>query len=365
MWYQILYVILPGVALAFPFLSNEALKARGRRKQNSLAASTHAESHAEIASIASGGASKAEVEAPIERQPLEGSKSFQYGLKLLEKRGLENSAYDIYGYLFSLLKELQSLNGKLALSDSDQRIRLAYAKYNPLISKINELTAPNYYGDFLRNPDHWDEAQKKRKQVELAVLALAKETSKDIRRLNSSQELNFKVSVESIIGKAASDAESKNSDSAVTDLLSEQFGMASELNGDLEGLTSAVALESSELARKQLEAQQDEDRRIEDELAAKKFKAGSKSSIDLNAEEQRTLRPVMLSRQLFKKTFSIYGPGGGEKNFLVSQINSVTGESHWQEFSSIYKAASWVDTAVVAEEEKHDFKCGCVYCRED
>ena len=358
MWAHLLTFVIPGVMISVPFLANEVVKrTENMGKQLALGSG---KSSAENAL-----AETAQVKAAEQRDYFEeGKQRFIAGVRSLEKRALENETHDIYGYIYGLIRELQSLDAKLRLIGVEQQARLTYTKYAPLISKIAELTAPNYYGDFVRNPDHWSDVERKRAQVERSVLALAREVTGDIRRLNSSQELNFQVSVESIIGKATEADENSESEDSLNELLESSGGIQS-LNGDLNSLKEAVFTEAAALALSQEEEKRAVERKLKAEIEAKKFRAGSKSSIELKAEEQSVVRPKVISKELLKQSFTIYGPTATSKNYLVSHINSVTGENIWKEFSEVYKAAEWVDSTMLKEERKHDFKCNCIYCRVD
>lgn len=362
MWLQLIYFMLPSALVGIPVGAYSVRKFIGTRGTKEISSGSSALAEAQPRSAVGALAS---IERQLQEQESLGDSRFRSSLTVLEERIHENSSRNIYGYLLGLLEELQALDAKLRISGAVQQARLTYAKYAPLISKITDISASNYYGDFVRNPDHWDDPKRNRLQVELAVLALAKEVSGDIRLLNSSQELNFQVSVESIIGKAASAAQATDPDTAIERLFDENSKISmDELTGDIESLTAAVEVEAAALASKQLaESEADKLNAEARELEAKKFRGGSKSGLELQGEEQKSIRPELISREVHRHTFTIYGPGGDSKSHLVSQINSVTGESIWKEFPSVYGAADWVDEAIAEEEKKHSFKCDCVYCR--
>jgi len=356
MWLQMLYILLPSAMLGIPVVGHQLSK---------FARRNGAEGPKAIESGSRSSGARQEATQVLEASELRsapeyGDQRFRSSLQDLEKRALENSSWKIYGFLRALLEELRALDAKLRIDGATQQARLTYAKYAPLMSKIAEISASNVYGDFVRNPDHWKDPQRNRLRVELAVVSLAKEVSEDIRRLNSSQELNFQVSVESIIGKAGSAPQAADPDDAVTALLGVGDGVSmDELTGDIESLKSVVFNEAAELATRRA----DEEKAAEEELQAKKFQGGSKSALELRGEEQSALRPKLIDRTLFKQTYTIYGPGDNSKDYLVSYSNSITGENTWKSFKAVYEAAEWVDNRVLEEEKKHSFKCDCIYCR--
>lgn len=358
MWLQILAGLIPTLGVLVPLLGYNMSRAKSRAEialaeKMGTAALTGGGDSAMARAIEANGA------PPARAAKDSGHQRFLQSLKELERRTLENSNHNIYGYLSSLLEELQILDAKLKSAGIDQQAKLTYAKYLPIVGKVLELTAPSKYGDFIANPDHWSDPKRMRIQVELSVLAVAKEVSEDIRRLNSSQELNFQVSVESIIGKAAGAAEKPDEDSAIAELLKPTEGIG-EVDGTLDSLEDAVAREAIALkARQELEAAQ----KAEEE-SIKKFKAGSKHSLEVESKSKGP-RPTLLSKDRYQQRWTIYGQGDSDEKFLVAYSNAITGESSWKEFPTGFEAAKWVDSAMLTEEAKHDFKCNCVYCRDE
>lgn len=296
----------------------------------------------------------------------DGIRRFGKSVEVLEKRALENSDHNIYGYLASLLKELETLQLKLTSNGIDQQARLTYAKYLPLVQKVTELTSPNFYGDFIRNPDHWKNPQAMRKQVELSVLAVAQTVSEDIRRLNSEQQLDFQVNIESIIGKTAAELEEGSPEPDMAELLADPHERISGVKGNLESLTSAVTSEAEKLKARQ-EEEREAERAAEEEALQleKKFQAGSRAALEAEIQEQDRVRPTIISRELFRQTFTLYGPSSSSKNFLANHSNLITGEREWKEFNDSLEAAAWIDGLISQQEAKHDHNCNCVYCKED
>jgi len=292
-----------------------------------------------------------------------GRNDFKSSLSVLEKRALENSDHNIHGYISGLLKELNVLSTKIELNGIDQKARLTYAKYLPMVQKISELTASNYYGDFVRNPDHWDNPRQMRVQVELSVLAVAQEAAEDIRRLNSDQQLDFKVSVESLIGKVEEEAEEEDG-KFLEELLEGPQGKLGEIRGGLEGLTQTVQEEATRLKERQ-KRESDEAEAIAAEAKRKKIQAGSQKSREFEEKNGVAVRPLIIERKLFKQKLSIYGPKSSENNHLAHYLDEITGESKWESFKSALQAADWVDKIVRREEAKHDYKHDCVYCRSE
>lgn len=365
MWMQFLFPLLAGVTLV-PVLGWRIEKSLSKRLGlGELTAGSASESQQALPAAAA-----KELEQPRTAKGINGSileaarGKFGKSLDLLEKRALENSDNNIYEYLAGLIKELKVLGTKLAQDSSEQAARMTYTKYSPLVEKIVELTAPNYYGDFISNPDHWEDPKKMRVQVELSVLAVAKEASGDIRRLNSDQELDFKVSVESLIGKPLDDEDEEKTSAFMQELLEGPAMKIGEVGGGIKGLSEQVEAEAKRFMAQQLEDEKAaEVRRLEAEK--KRREGGSKSSLEFEKANRVAIREVIAHREFFKQTATIYGPNSSEDNYLVKYTDEITGVKKWTTHKGVMKAAETVDAIVLREEKKHDYKHSCVYCRED
>lgn len=283
-------------------------------------------------------------------------KNYNGALEQLERRALENQNYKIYGLLENLLEEFRDLSRKLMQIGLDQQSKLTYVKYTPVLAKLIELTSLNNYGDFVRNPDHWEDPERKRHQVELAVLAVAQSASDDIRRLNRSQELNFKVNVETIIGKAGALDTDGDSADMMQELLADPASSIETL-GSLESLKLAVDSEAAAL----------EERRAKEEAKSleeiSRTQAGSKAELELKAKLNGK-REVVAHKRFLKQEFNLYGKGEGSDKYLVAYSNDITGEVSWKEFKQLHEAADHIDDAMGLELKNHSFKCECIYCRD-
>jgi len=365
MWIQFLLPLLAGATLV-PVLGWRIEKSLSKRLGlGELTVGSETDGHQALPAAA-----VKELEKPNTARGINGSildaarGKFTNSLDLLEKRALENSDNNIYEYLAGLIKELKVLGAKLAQDGSEQAARMTYTKYSPLVEKLTELTAPNYYGDFISNPDHWEDPKKMRIQVEASVLAVAKEASGDIRRLNSDQELDFKVSVESLIGKSAEDEDEEKGSIFMEDLLSGPAMKIGEVGGGIKGLTEQVEAEAQRFKSRQLEDEKAaEARRLKEE--EKRREGGSKSSLEFEKANRVAIREVIAHREFFKQTATIYGPNSSEDNYLVKYTDEITGAKKWTTHKGVLKAAEAVDAIVLREERKHDYKHSCVYCRED
>lgn len=363
MWITVLSWLVPVLASAGPLLGLGVWSLKQRNKEaealegNSGAAAIEAGSGSNSPTPGAAAAAVARASA----QKLRGeAESFQESVATLERRALENSAHNIYGYLNGLVGELHALGHKLKTDSFEQRARMTYIKYTDLLSKIIEITSEGYYGSFVKDPDHWNNPQRMRVQVEAAVLAVAKEAAGDIKLLNADKTLNFKVSVESLVGQSGSLEE--DGDEQLKDLLASATDTV-DIYGDLNTLEEEVSAEAKALLDRQ--AEEERERIVREEKAAleAKFKAGSADSLKhaaVTAERKR-----VLLKERYKQSFEIFEARSSKEKVLALHSNSITGAKDWKDFKSIYDAALWIDGLIRDLEKKHDFRCECVYCQED
>lgn len=86
-----------------------------------------------------------------------------------------------------------------------QKRNISY-QLNYLFEKLIEVLRPEYYYEIKTRPTYWDNPKELALQVESAVISVNKELHKNMRLLNSSQELDFKVNLKILNGKGESDA---------------------------------------------------------------------------------------------------------------------------------------------------------------
>lgn len=284
------------------------------------------------------------------------SDKFNNLLKDVEQRKIENNKYTIYGYMSALYSELLNLDSKMKLNGISNQDELLYTKYNPILTKIVALTAPERYGSFIENPTHWSDAKRMINEVELAVLAVAKEATEDMRRMNAQEELNFQVSVETIIGKAGQAAKEDNPEDAIKSILEDSGIGFGNMSGDLEELKAQTETELKEILDKQAA-----DREKSNKELAAKVRRGSQSTLEFEAEFNLD-RPLLFSKEVKSKIYKVHGPGSGSQDFIVDVRDLVTEQCQWKRFTSSFDASVWIDNLMAEDEKKHTYDCICVYC---
>lgn len=289
------------------------------------------------------------------------SKKFSNMLETLEERKIENKEYSIYGYLVALFTELLKLDSKLKADGVDNQDELVYAKYAPILERITELTAPNYYGSFIKDPTHWNDPKKMRTQVEVSVFAVISEVAEDMRRINSSQELDFEINVESIIGNMNSEIES-DPERTLKNILEDTGSSLGNIQGNLEEMKSTAEAEIKTIMKRQNDDKEKEAARVTNLQLASTVRKGSKDTLEFEAELNKK-RTLLFSKVVYKKSYKIHGPGEGSKLFIVECYDQITEQRNWKRFNDAYTASAWIDDQMMKDEKLHPYNCECLYCK--
>lgn len=86
-----------------------------------------------------------------------------------------------------------------------QKDQITY-ELNYLFGKLIEVLRPEYYYEIKTKPEYWSNSEQLAKEVESAVIAVNNELHKNMRLLNSSQELDFKVNLKILNNKGEDNA---------------------------------------------------------------------------------------------------------------------------------------------------------------
>ncbi len=102
--------------------------------------------------------------------------------------------------LGSIRTNVRELFKRIKRTGTEQQVRIASIEYVDVLTKLNRALGPDYYLDILRNPRLWENADARRAEVEEAVTATDEQLVANIRQVNASQDLEFKVALESLVG---------------------------------------------------------------------------------------------------------------------------------------------------------------------
>lgn len=122
--------------------------------------------------------------------------------------------------LQSILTNVGQLFHRIRRTGTEQQVRIASIEYVDVLTKLERALGEDYYLDILRNPRLWENADGRRQEVEEAVRATDDQLVANIRQVNASQDLEFKVALESLVGSmdaTVKDIYSPQPDSLPTD----------------------------------------------------------------------------------------------------------------------------------------------------
>ncbi len=128
------------------------------------------------------------------------------------KRALQafSSIVDTYRLMkLPAAKELHSL--MLIMTDLFDRLKLkggvqlevASLEYTGVLERLNVALGERYYLDIVRNPQLWDNAEERKYEVEQAVEAVELQMTENIKRVNASMDLDYRLGVETLNAAAS------------------------------------------------------------------------------------------------------------------------------------------------------------------
>lgn len=82
---------------------------------------------------------------------------------------------------------------------TEQQLRLLQSKYKDTLSKLRKALNDDYYGDIVHNPQYWSNPEGRLAEVSLAIDSVDQQAVENIRQVNESRDLEFKVALDSLI----------------------------------------------------------------------------------------------------------------------------------------------------------------------
>ncbi|MFV0432754.1 MAG: hypothetical protein ACK5LO_02050 [Leucobacter sp.] len=105
---------------------------------------------------------------------------------------------DFSAGILPLTDHVTDLFVRASQSGSEQQLRLLIQEYRGTLAKLTMALADDYYGDILRNPHYWSNPNDRISEVYRAVAAVDLQVVENIRQLNESRDLEFKVALDSL-----------------------------------------------------------------------------------------------------------------------------------------------------------------------
>lgn len=97
------------------------------------------------------------------------------------------------GHIYELFKRIDKKKSK-------QNREVAQVRYLDTARKLNSTLSADYFEDIVRNPGLWDNASEKVAAVLSALESVDRQVIENIKQVNSSKALEFRVAVDSLIG---------------------------------------------------------------------------------------------------------------------------------------------------------------------
>lgn len=101
-----------------------------------------------------------------------------------------------------VLANVQELFERMATHTDEQSARIAGVRYTDTLTKLNEALGRSYYLDIEAHPELWSDPDGRMEAVETAVNATGEQVLRNIRELNSSRDLIYQLSLESLVNRA-------------------------------------------------------------------------------------------------------------------------------------------------------------------
>jgi hypothetical protein len=95
----------------------------------------------------------------------------------------------------SILAHLNELFSRLERKGVENQKNLAEVEYSDTLKKLNNALGSDYYLDIAGNGNLWDRGDERLREVEAAVRAVDEQILLNIRQVNSSKDLDFRVAL--------------------------------------------------------------------------------------------------------------------------------------------------------------------------
>lgn len=293
----------------------------------------------------------------------------------------ENGDFHIYGYLKALNEKLATLEEKVFEEANRHQASLIYAKYIPVLRKIVDVTSTKYYGDFVRNPEHWERPKEMREQVEMAVKAVVEEVAEDIRKVNSSRGVNFQVSIESLVGSSMELPatvsnlmgnileEAKSANNSRTDLMNDMMLSAeAEIQKTREEFKAQILENQIEENQAKIESHKaalKDASQETSETATSGIRGGSRDEIarfdDVkDGGQERFTKTVNSIAYTLVKTEN----KDPKRRFIASSLDTITSAYKSEHFTNEFDGAMWVDKRILENQKQHPYRNHCKYCED-
>jgi len=99
----------------------------------------------------------------------------------------------VHSHIYELFSRIDRKNSK-------QNREIAQVRYLDTFKKLNSALSKDYFEDIVRNPGLWEDSNEKVAAVLSALRSVDRQIIENIKQVNSSKELEFRLAVDSLIG---------------------------------------------------------------------------------------------------------------------------------------------------------------------
>lgn len=99
-----------------------------------------------------------------------------------------------------VLTHIYELFRRIDRKGSRQYRELAQIRYLDIVKKLNSALSEDYFEYIVKSPSFWENSEEKKTAVLTALRSVDRQIIENIKQVNSSKEIEFKVAVDSLIG---------------------------------------------------------------------------------------------------------------------------------------------------------------------
>lgn len=128
-------------------------------------------------------------------------------IKLRELHELAKTYERVQSPLFpavnGVLSNLQEFFKRIQAKSDEQAARIAAVRYNQMLTSLNHALGKDYYLDIEANSELWSDPSERMEAVEKAVNATGEQVLRNIRQLNSNNDLSYQLSLDTLMRSEA------------------------------------------------------------------------------------------------------------------------------------------------------------------
>lgn len=109
--------------------------------------------------------------------------------------------------LRSINQHIYELFSRIDKKNAGNSRAIAQVRYLDAFKKLNDVAGKDYFADIVNNPNLWDDSDSKVQETLKAIKSLDKQIVDNIRQVNNSKEIDFKIAVDALMGSQSMDVE--------------------------------------------------------------------------------------------------------------------------------------------------------------